>query len=128
MPTVTIRDEVLGRGEAREFDLEILTEHLTVRELIRSRVYQEVQDHNRGQDTRSMLVRPEQAEVTLRGPDRARREVDWQTQFQLAVDAFGRGQILVLVGDRQCADLEEEVSVGTSTKVTFVRLVPLVGG
>jgi hypothetical protein len=128
MPTVTIRDEVLGRRDAREFDLEVLTEHITVRELIRSRVYQEVQDHNRGSEPRSMLVRPEPTGTAWRGGERAGREVDWQAQCRLAIDAFERGQILVLVGDRQCVELDEAVRVATSTKVTFVRLVPLVGG
>lgn len=128
MPTLTIRDQILGSGQPQEFDLEVLTEHITLRELIRSRVYQEVQDHNHGRGTSSMLVRPNQAELSPRGSERKPREVDWQAQFQLAVEAFQRGQILVLVGDRQCLDLEDQVHVATSTKVTFVRLVPLVGG
>jgi hypothetical protein len=43
--TLTIRDESLTGTPTREWMLEVLTERLTVRELIRSRVYQEVQDH-----------------------------------------------------------------------------------
>jgi hypothetical protein len=130
MPIVTIRDEVLGRGAVQEFDLEVLTEHVTVRELIRSRVYEEVQDHNVAQvGGRRLLIEPQEAERVRRAPAVARRRpVDWRVQFDLAIEAFGRGQILVLVGDRQCTQLDEEVQVGTATKVTFVRLVPLVGG
>src|SRR6266508_598084 len=44
--TLTIRDESLSGESLHEWALEVLTEKLTVRELIRGRVYQEVQDHN----------------------------------------------------------------------------------
>jgi hypothetical protein len=45
MPTtLTVRDETTSGDTLREFALELLTERITVRELIRSRVYQEVQD------------------------------------------------------------------------------------
>ena len=46
--TLKIRDETtLSRGgDDEEFTLEVLTERITVRELIRTRVYQEVRDYN----------------------------------------------------------------------------------
>jgi hypothetical protein len=34
----------------------------------------------------------------------------------------------VLVGDRQPDSLDEEITVGPETRVSFVKLVPLVGG
>jgi hypothetical protein len=44
MPTITVRDETAaGRAEG-ELTLDFLTERVTVRELIRSRVFQEVKD------------------------------------------------------------------------------------
>jgi hypothetical protein len=45
--TLTIRDETLGGEGLSEWALDVLTERITIRELIRSRVYQEVQDFNR---------------------------------------------------------------------------------
>lgn len=56
--TLTIRDENLAGQSLREWKLEVLTERLTIRELIRSRVYQEVQDYNRGQGGRVPGPRP----------------------------------------------------------------------
>ena len=44
--TLTVRDETTSGDILHEFALEVLTERITVRELIRSRVYQEVQDFN----------------------------------------------------------------------------------
>jgi hypothetical protein len=111
--------------------LELLSERVTVRELIRSRVYQEVQDHNaRRAQTFRGLVRPEGQEAALSGPraTRGHRPIDWKRQFARAVEAFEKGQVLVLVDDRQVESLEEELDVGPKTTVTFLRLIPLVGG
>jgi hypothetical protein len=44
--TVTVRDETPEGDVAHEWSLEFLNETITVRELIRVRVYQEVRDHN----------------------------------------------------------------------------------
>jgi hypothetical protein len=128
--TLTIRDESLTGAPSREWMLEVLTERLTVRELIRSRVYQEVQDHNlrQGEVFRG-LVQPADAEKVLNGWKVARgRQIDWKPQFERAVEAFEKGQILVLINDHQAAALDEEFDVGPDTTVTFLRLTLLVGG
>ncbi len=128
--TLTIRDETLGGDALHEWALEVTTERLTVRELIRSRVYQEVQDHNRqgGQVFRG-LVRPDDAERTLNGWKTPRpRQIDWKRQFERAVEAFEANQVLILVNDRQAESLDEELSLTPQTTVTFLRLTPLVGG
>ena len=46
--TLTIRDETTFSfgGDDQGYALDVPTEHLTVRELIRTRVYQEVSDYN----------------------------------------------------------------------------------
>lgn len=44
--TLTICDETTSGETTNELTLDFLTEHITVRELIRSRVYQEVKDYN----------------------------------------------------------------------------------
>ena len=69
MSMLTIRDEELTGKTIHEFSLDFLTEHVTVRELIRSRVYQEVKDHNfRQYQTKFRgLVNPTDAERTLNG-------------------------------------------------------------
>src|SRR5688500_10399333 len=57
--TLTIRDETATGKNVGETVVEFLTERITVRELIRSRVYQEVQDYNLRQgDTFRGLVQP----------------------------------------------------------------------
>ena len=44
--TLTIRDETAAGEPVHEFPLEFPSERITVRELIRERVYQEVTDYN----------------------------------------------------------------------------------
>jgi hypothetical protein len=128
--TLTIRDETLGGGPLRSWALEVLTERLTVRELIRSRVYQEVQDYNtRCGDVFHGLVRPEEAEKTLNGWKLKRpRPLDWKRQFELALEGFEANQILILINDRQAESLDEEFVIQPDTTVTFLRLTALVGG
>ena len=130
MPTITIRDETLTGQSIAEYPLDLLTERVTVRELIRSRVYQEVQDYNRRKpETFRGLVQPTDAEQTLNGfRVRDHRQIDWTKQFDRACDAFERNGFFVLVDDRQPEALDEEITVGPDTRVSFVKLVPLVGG
>lgn len=128
--TVTIRDETLSGESLRDWALEVTTERLTVRELIRSRVYQEVQDYNqkRGQVFQG-LVQPEEAEKTLNGWKMKKpRLLDWKRQFERAVEAFESNRILILVNDRQAEALDEELVIESQMTVTFLRLTPLVGG
>jgi hypothetical protein len=127
---LTIRDETIGGEPLHEWALEVLTERITVRELIRSRVYQEVQDHNRRNAAvfRGM-VQPEESEKTLNGWKLKKpRQIDWKHQFDRAVEAFEKNQILILVNDKQAESLDEEVVVVPNTAVTFLRLTPLLGG
>src|SRR4051812_28171551 len=79
--TLTIRDETATGQSVGETVIEFLTERVTVRELIRSRVYQEVQDYNRRQpETFRGLVQPTDAEQTLNGfRVRNHRQIDWKT-------------------------------------------------
>ena len=128
--TLTIRDETLSGESFNEWALEVTSERVTIREIIRSRVYQEVQDHNRqcGAPFRG-LVQPEEAERALNGDAQmTQRQIDWKRQFERAVEAFEKNQILLLVNDRQAESLDEEVVVGPGATVTFLRLTLLVGG
>jgi hypothetical protein len=131
MATLTIRDEELTGKTLHEFSLDFLTERITVRELIRSRVYQEVKDHNAKQNQSEFrgLVQPTDAERTLNGYRLKKpRMIDWQEQFDKAVEGFHKNQILILVNDRQMESLDEEIEVGPGTSVSFLRLTLLVGG
>ena len=131
--TLTIRDETtfsFGGDDGGAFTLDVPAERLTVRELIRTRVYREVRDYNlRQPEYFRGLVQPTDAERTLNGfKVRRRRRIDPEKQFERAIESFYRNGFLVLVDDRQVEELEDEIEVGPETTVTFLKLVPLVGG
>jgi len=128
--TLIVRDETAGGKTVNELTLDILTEKITVRELIRSRVYQEVQDYNRkGAEHFRGLVQPTGAEQTLNGYKlKTRRDIDWKKQFELACDAFERNGFFIVVDEQQAESLDEEIELEAGTQVSFVKLTPLVGG
>ena len=135
MATLTITDDTASGQTTHSLTLDLLDETITVRELIRSRVYQEVQDHNRRADAAvgsfKGLVTPRDEERALNGrpkPPRARREIDWKQQFDVACHAFERNGFFLLVDDRQAESLDDVVTLRHDTRVSFVRLTPLVGG
>jgi len=128
--TITIHDETTSGQKTNTFTLDCLTEHMTVRELIRARIYQEVQDYNqREPEYFRGLVEPSAAERVLNGYKlKAKRKIDWEEQYKRALEAFDRNGFFVLVGERQAESLDEEFQVKVETEVSFVKLVPLVGG
>jgi hypothetical protein len=128
--TLTIHDETASGQKTNTFTLDCLTEHMTVRELIRTRIYQEVQDYNlREPEYFRGLVEPSAAERVLNGYKlKAKRKIDWQEQFKRALEAFERNGFFVLVGNRQAESLDDQFEVKVDTEVSFVKLVPLVGG
>jgi hypothetical protein len=129
-PTLTIHDETTSGQKTNAFTLDCLTERMTVRELIRARIYQEVQDYNqREPEYFRGLVEPTNAERVLNGYKlRTRRKIDWEEQYQRSLEAFERNGFFVLVGDKQAENLDQEFAVRVETEVSFVKLVPLVGG
>lgn len=133
--TLTVRDENASGAIFHELPLNFPSERITVRELIRERVYQEVQDFNRKQDEQVFrgLVQPSDAERVLNG-DRTEyrftrhRQIEWKPQFENAIDAFGKHGFLVLLDNRQAESLDQEFVIGPTTQVSFVKLTLLVGG
>ncbi|HMA08089.1 MAG TPA: hypothetical protein VKP68_09510, partial [Ramlibacter sp.] len=119
----------LGKTE-HTFRVRVPGESISVRELIRSRVYQEVEEFNTRQpEVFRLLVQPGDAERTTNGfRMREPRFIDPQDQFAQAIEAFDRNGFVVLVDDRQVERLDARIDLRADTLVTFLQLVPLVGG
>jgi len=130
MTTLTVHDATASGRKTNTFTLDCLTEQMTVRELIRARIYQEVRDYNlKEPEYFRGLVEPADAERVLNGYKlKAKRKIDWEEQFERAIEAFERNRFFVLVGDKQAKSLDQEFEVKVDTEVSFVKLVPLVGG
>jgi len=126
--TFDILDETTAgeRRGAGSFDSD--AEVTTVREIIRLRVRQEVERFNASdQEVFRGLIEPHETEQVLNRV-RARRVLDWERQYASAIHAFQSNGFLVLVDDRQVTELDERVELRPETKVTFLKLVPLIGG
>ncbi|WP_428952735.1 hypothetical protein [Streptomyces sp. cg35] len=131
MGTVTFVDETTSGDRGAAFGLEIAEERLTVRELISRRVFQEVAEHNARSAPRVFqgLVQPKDTERVLNGYAlRTPRRIDPEAQTERALAAFAGNGFLVLVGDRQITEPDEEIELALGAEVTFLKLVPLVGG
>lgn len=130
MPTITIRDETRPGRTVSEVVLPELPDRLTVRELIRTRVREEVAKANLHKETaHHLLIQPTDAEVTLNGYRlKQPRTIDWERQAEVAEDAFGRNGYFVIVDGRQVETLDDELVLTPETEVRFLKLTPLVGG
>jgi hypothetical protein len=129
MTTITIIDEST-LGENRAWSLDLLDEIVSLRELLRRRIYQEVTDYNAKQSKYFHgLVQPTDAERTLNGYRlKTVHQLDWQAQYDKALEAFRYRGYILLVNDKQVADLDAPIELHARTKVTFLKLIPLVGG
>lgn len=110
--------------------LQVVEPILTAREILRRRVFEEVSRFNAKKgELFQGLVQPTDTERTLNGYRlKKARTLDWRDQFEKAVQAFDRNRFLMLVGERQVESLDEELMLGAETEITFLKLVPLVGG
>lgn len=131
---VTIFDETLSGERTASLRLDLLSSTITLRELIRRRVYEEVQEYHAAPPSAAFrgLVTPNDTESALNGlkpvSHPVKRRIDWEVQYERALQAFTGNGFFVLVGDRQVESLDEELELKVNTEVSFLKLVPLVGG
>lgn len=131
MPSVRVRDDHRpSRQPADELVLPNLPDRVTARDLIRTRVREEVARANADSSRpRRLLVAPHDAEVTLNGYKvKSGRAIDWRAQADVAEEAFVHQGFFLFVDGRQVGSLDEEVELGADSEIRFLRLTPLVGG
>ncbi|GAA2711520.1 hypothetical protein [Actinoplanes palleronii] len=102
MPIISISDETTTGPKTPAWAMEIFEETVRLDELIRRRIFQEVAESGTAADP--------------------------QEKTSTALAAFTRNAFVVLVDDRQVTELDDEVHLHAGSRVTFLKLVPLVGG
>lgn len=127
---ITIKDESATGKIFNNLSLNIANEATTLREIIRLRIYKEVEDYNKKEpEYFNGLVQPSNAEKTLNGYRlRIRKKIDPEEQYFIALDSFKKNGYFLLVNDQQCMDLDEIIYVNQSTTISFIKLTPLIGG
>jgi glutaredoxin 2 len=127
---LTITDETAGGKVLNELKISLTNELTTVKEIIKARVYAEVETYNNKMpEYFTGLVQPREAEVTLNGFKlKEKRQVDPEKQFLTALDAFQKNGYFLLIDNIQAESLDQMVVINKNTTVSFVKLTPLVGG
>jgi hypothetical protein len=124
--------------------LEMPAERMTARDLIRCRIEADVAIHNAVERARldgtiaadrlapaNWLVTPGSIERALNGPrvyGPGSDLIDSGGLIAVALKAFARNGFFMIFDGRQIVDLDEVLTVEQDSAVTFLRLVPLVGG
>ena len=132
LATLNIKDETsFGLGAPDfSFTLNFPSNRVTVREIIERRVREEVENYNQAQpEVFRGLIQPNHTERVLNGfKFKEKKLIDWREQYKKAVEAFERNGFILLVDDFQIDDLDQIIEIEAQTSVTFLKLVPLVGG
>lgn len=131
--TVQCRDE-MGDGEwLMELKLTLEDPSPTVRELLRARVQTEADQHNaeldRGRQFRGLITAAPSVTSELNGWQQRRREgkpVDAEVMIEIAHDAYERGDLVLLVDDRQAGEIDSQLALSEGSVVLFRKLLPLV--
>jgi hypothetical protein len=130
MATLTIEDRTSTGRPTGSIDLPNVPERITLRDLIRLRVREEVARYNLAPGGEfAGLVQPDGSTVGRKGyimP--APRRLDWERQADIALDSFLRNGFFVMVDGRQETELDHEIVLSATLDVGFIKLTPLVGG
>lgn len=125
-----VRDENGFGNVYNELQLGFDRIEVTVRDIITERVYQEVQKYNRQAfDYRHFLVQPNEEEQRLNQlAGKKKPPINAEKQVEVALDAFLGNGFFMLVDDVQVEGLDDAVIIKPDTIVSFIKLIPLVGG
>jgi len=123
-------DETPTGERVHEFTLQLVSDRVTVRELIEARVREEVRSYNAQKPKLFRgLIQPTDTEMQLNGFRlRKQRDIDADKQCVAAMKAFESNGFFMLVDDKQVESLDADLFLTPNTTVSFVKLVALVGG
>ena len=122
---------VIPTAAANGAQLTFRVGQVTAREIVRARVRIEVNRHNSTLQPKchfGLIDTPEEEKV-LNSPRRERvRDLDPESQIEVALDSIRRGRVIILFNGEQVSDLDAPLMVTPVSEARFLRLVPLVGG
>lgn len=127
---IVISDELLNGKVTNQFEISLETNTITVRDLISKRVSVEIENYNKKlPEYFNGLVEPKEAERTLNGYKlKLKQLIDVEKQVYIALDAFQKNGFFVLVDNQQLEELDQVVNLQNTSKISFIKLTPLIGG
>ncbi|RPD42108.1 hypothetical protein [Chitinophaga barathri] len=128
--TLTMTDESAGGKVLRELEISFASELTTISDIITTRVRAEVEAYNNKMpEYFNGLIQPGDAERTINGfKIKAHKKVDASQQCATALDAYTKNGFFVLVDNIQSTSLDQMVLINENTRISFIKLTPLVGG
>ncbi len=127
-------DKPLGQAKRLSGELKLVSERITAADLIRRRIEQEFEAAGGPLENHAnWLVTPDRKETVLNGardygPGSVTSGKLLETSIDTALRGFEAQSFLLFVDNRQVESLEEQVTIGDNCTLTFIKLVPLVGG
>jgi len=131
MSVITIVDESLSGEVLYESVLTIKSSSISVKELIESRVSSEVKTYNDDVEKKFYgLIQPTTKEIKLNESLKKKKTkvLDAEKQIYVALDAFQKNGFFILIDEVQAESLDQKIEISETTRISFVKLTPLVGG
>ena len=125
--SIEVRSRVPGAvgGDLPTVLLELESESVTARELVRRAVEEQIRVLNAGPGVHHKALDRQYRQV---GDTPRPAEIDVEAEVRRALRAFERGVFKVFAGGRQVESLDEELRIELGEPVVFLRLVALQGG
>jgi len=122
---IIVRDEMLTGEIEKETLMHFSMEFVTVRDIIERRVMEEIE---RFKNT-DYPPRANDKETVYDGmKERKSININAEQEIAKAFQLFDENRMIVLINSRQAEALDEKVAVLPNTVISFLKLVPLVGG
>jgi len=130
MASIVVQDRTASGKTVGSIELVDLPDRCTLRDLIRTRVREEVARYNlRPTGIFAGFVQPDGGSPTVGGYAMAKpRRIDWERQADIAIKAFGRNGFFVIADGKQLTELDDELPLTATSDIGFIKLTPLVGG
>jgi hypothetical protein len=124
MLTISIKDESL-QGTRLSWQLEMLEEQTTLREIIR-RLYQDISEYQAKKRSQLHCLLPPTSQCQT--STEPLPQLDWQRYYKQAINAFEKRSYIVIIDDKQVTHLDTPITLNKQSTVTFLKLIPLIGG
>lgn len=128
--TLTMTDESISGKATNSLEVQFSTALTTVKDIIEARVRAEVDQYNQKMpEYFKGLIEPGEAEKTLNGYKlKEKRKLDAEKQCFVALEAFQKNGFFLLIDNIQSESLDQMIVINEHTKISFIKLTPLVGG
>lgn len=136
---LSIVEKIVGQTQRQAFTLRLASERVSARDVIAKHVREEVdrlndlarRRHAEHDRVASFLVgdHSHELERKLNKPNpRSPKVLDAAKEVESALEAIEARKVIVLFDDFEVEDLDADLTMTDQSKITFLRLVPLVGG